>query len=154
MTEITKYPQAAAEATLTHLRNAGARGVECIVLWLGKRDNSGWTVEEAYRPEQSARMDQFTIPAVAMQALYAHLKSHRRMLVAQVHSHPEFAFHSRADDVGAIVRHVGALSIVIPHFALRTTAESFVEDSAVFRLSPANHWDDVTFDKREFIRCF
>jgi len=36
------------------------------------------------------------------------------MVAAQVHSHPDEAFHSKGDDEWAIVRHEGALSIVVP----------------------------------------
>jgi hypothetical protein len=62
------------------------------------------------------------------------------MIAAQIHTHPKRAFHSAADDKWAIVRHTGALSLVIPHFALRTSRASFRADTAVFALSPQNKW--------------
>lgn len=65
------------------------------------------------------------------------------MIVAQVHSHPEEAFHSSADDDWAVIRHEGALSLVVPYFAARTTVETFARDLAAFVLSSRNHWTEI-----------
>ena len=71
----------------------------------------------------------FHIPPEGMTALYAELRHKRLMVAAQVHSHPQEAFHSKADDRWAIVRHEGALSLVVPHFAQATTLDRFLETS-------------------------
>jgi hypothetical protein len=60
-----------------------------------------------------------------------------------VHSHPAKAFHSRADDEWAIVRHEGALSLVVPDFASRTSADSFATDIAAFVLTSSNEWAEI-----------
>ena len=62
------------------------------------------------------------------------------MIAAQVHSHPEEAFHSKADDAWAIVRHINALSLVLPRFALETNLNSFVDDTKTYQLNPNNCW--------------
>jgi proteasome lid subunit RPN8/RPN11 len=146
------YPAEAVENTLAHLGAAGRLGVECIVLWLGRRTEGGWCVEEAYRPDHFAKLDQFVIPATAMQTLHDRLRQHRLMVVAQVHSHPGRAFHSEADDEGAIVRHAGALSLVLPMFGLKTTRETFLTHAALYRLSDDNRWEDVTVQKDQLCR--
>jgi len=68
------------------------------------------------------------------------LRKERLMIAAQVHTHPKLAFHSAADDKWAIVRHVGALSLVVPHYALRTNAVNFVQRTAAFCLNAENEW--------------
>ena len=69
-----------------------------------------------------------------------HLRSGRLKIVAQVHSHPGEAFHSEVDDEWAIVRHVGALSLVVPGFARWTTPTNFVAQAVAYELSASNQW--------------
>lgn len=143
MTMIVQVPTRVVAATLADLQAAGRDGSECVVLWLGARGPKTIDVVEMYRPEQIAAEDFFTIPRASIAALLGTLGPRNLMVAAQVHSHPHEAFHSLADDRWAIVRHVGALSIVLPDFALKTTAKSFFEDAAVFALSEANIWTEV-----------
>ncbi|WP_316213766.1 MULTISPECIES: hypothetical protein [unclassified Bradyrhizobium] len=97
-------------------------------------------IVEAFIPEYTARADVFRIPPASMTALMVHLRSQKLALAAQVHSHPKLAFHSETDDKWAIVRHEGALSIVVPHFAKGVTAANFIEKTATFRLSAEDRW--------------
>lgn len=135
------------EATLWELRRSGDRNSEGIVLWLGRRTPDQITVVEAYVPDHVATSDFFRIPPSAMDALFGHLGQTGNFVAAQVHSHPREAFHSQADDEWAIVRHVNALSVVVPNFACRTTPATLLEDVAVFRLSAVNQW--VQLDRSE-----
>jgi proteasome lid subunit RPN8/RPN11 len=131
------------ECTLSALREAGARDCECVMLWLGQPGRDKIEVMKAYRPTQNARADMFHIPRSGMSALYEELRRHRLMVAAQVHSHPGEAFHSEADDKWAIVRHQGALSLVVPKFALVTTVSSFLEDTKVYQFSSGARWTEV-----------
>lgn len=129
------------EETLAHLRAAGHEGNECVVLWLTARPVvPGAAVIEAYRPEQRVAKDRFWIPPMAMMALMTHLRAHKLGLAAQVHSHPHRAFHSRADDEWAVVRHEGGLSIVVPDFAEGVDTQNFVDRIAAFALSADDRW--------------
>ena len=65
------------------------------------------------------------------------------MIAAQVHTHPFEAFHSEADDRWAIVRHVGAVSLVVPYFATTTTPDNFLDQIALFSLDANNQWIEV-----------
>lgn len=131
------------EETLTHLRAGGARNCETAVLWLGTRGSGTQLVQEVYRPEQRVDVDYFHISPDSMRAMMAHLRQRRLQILAQVHSHPEHAFHSKADDKWAIVRHQGALSLVVPWFAARTTADAFFSTTAVFSLDADDAWRPV-----------
>lgn len=126
--------------TLEELRYAGAVNSERMLVWLGNRDHAEVRVSRVYVPAQEAGADFFWIPQESMAALMAELRAHRLMIAAQVHTHPQKAFHSLADDKWAIVRHEGALSLVLPFFGMKTNTRSFPADAAVFTLSKDNQW--------------
>ena len=140
---LVRCPSALVQTTLIQLREAGQAGCECAVLWLGRRDGGSVRIENAYRPLQTAKADMFHIPPPGMTALHAELRRHRYMVAAQVHSHPRQAFHSKADDQWAIVRHEEALSLVVPNFAIGTTVATFLDDTKVYRFSAATQWVEV-----------
>jgi len=131
------------EATLRFLQEAGRLRRECVVLWLGKRGDRAIHISRVYRPQQNAKSDMFHIPQAGMAALHDELRKGRLMVAAQVHSHPLEAFHSRADDEWAIVRHDDALSLVVPYFASTTTVHNFMQLTKVFKLSSAARWAEV-----------
>jgi len=131
------------ETTLAALRSAGMKGNEGVVLWLGRRENEQIQIDEAIVPEHVAEADMFQIPRQSIMALIEIAGRKNLIVAAQVHSHPKAAFHSSADDKWAIIRHVGAVSIVIPIFAQRTTVKTFWRDAAIFALSESNTWDEV-----------
>jgi proteasome lid subunit RPN8/RPN11 len=140
---IVTYSPTVLATTLRELREAGTRRCECIVLWLGRPADGVIRVEEAYVPLHEAREDMFHIPPASMATLHAHLRKHRLMVAAQVHSHPREAFHSLADDRWAIIRHEGALSLVLPYFAASTTPLNFHDEVKVYRFSDAAEWVEV-----------
>lgn len=125
--------------TIRELQEAGRDGKERVVLWIGEMG----TVREAYVPEQYAERDMFRIPRASIASLLKHLRATNQHIISQVHSHPFKAFHSLADDRWAIVRHVGAFSLVLPNFALKTEVAMFRDDVAVFQLSKDNEWIEV-----------
>ena len=133
-------PSSVIAGTLEILQEGGRLGCECVVLWLASRTARAINVVEFHKPPQHAAEDFFRIPRESIAALLEKLGERQLMVAAQVHSHPFHAFHSQADDQWAIVRHVGALSLVLPDFALRTTAATFFQHAATFALSPANLW--------------
>jgi proteasome lid subunit RPN8/RPN11 len=143
MGTLVVVPALVVAQTLRELRGAGVDNRERVVLWLGARTGDSINVREAFVPLQEADEDYFWIPPRGMSELLSHLRQNRLMTAAQVHSHPEHAFHSEADDRWAIVRHEGALSLVVPFFGLDTTEETFVEDTLVFQLSKSNRWLEV-----------
>ena len=136
-------PIAIVDNTLQSLRRAGDRDSEAVLLWLGRATSGGIEIVEAYMPEQEAAHDYFHIPPNAMSAILRHLGETKTFIAAQIHSHPEEAFHSGADDRWAIVRHEGAFSLVVPDFARHTFAHNFIDEIAAFRLSASNVWQEL-----------
>lgn len=129
--------------TLELLRAAGSSRHEGIVLWLGSDREGAVCVREAYVPVHTSGSDYFHIPPGGMDQLLNHLDSTGTFVAAQVHSHPFEAFHSQADDAWAIVRHCGALSLVVPYFAFGTDSKNFLARVAAFRLSAADEWERI-----------
>jgi len=130
--------------TLDRLRVGGGRGEERAVLWLAHSASASPTpVLQVYEPEQAAAEDYFHFRPASMRTLMGHLRAHRLKVVAQVHTHPDRAFHSEADDKWAVVRHRGALSLVLPRFAATATPDNFLEKAMVYELSDAGLWEHV-----------
>lgn len=129
--------------TLRFLHQSGLRNSEGVVLWLGQRTKELSIVTHVYQPIHRAAADFFHIPKEGMAHLMGYMDEHTVSVVAQVHSHPHEAFHSTADNQWAIVRHIGALSLVLPDFARNTTNHNFMDLAATFRLDATNHWVQV-----------
>jgi proteasome lid subunit RPN8/RPN11 len=127
--------------TVKMLQGAGER--ECVVLWLAARVDQAPVVKEVYQPQQRASEDYFEIPRAGMAAVMERLRVQGLWVAAQIHTHPGRAFHSAADEKWAIVRHLGALSIVIPDFARHTVPEQFFDRSAVFRMDAQGRWAQI-----------
>jgi sugar phosphate isomerase/epimerase len=130
--------------TLGHLQEAGRRGCECVVLWLGSGQDDRIDIRMVYRPDQITQADMFRIPSESMAKIFDIIDKHEVMIAAQVHSHPREAFHSRADDHWAIVRHLDALSLVVPDFGLRTSVKTFFHDMKSYQLNAANRWGELS----------
>ncbi len=135
-----KVGQGVVSATIERLQAGGRMGHERAVLWLG---SGAARIDELYEPRQRTRADQFYFDRQSMQMLFAHLREKRLRVLAQVHSHPGRAFHSEADDEWAIVRHAGALSLVLPRFAQEATVENFLGHAATYVLSTQNEWEEA-----------
>lgn len=129
--------------TIAALRVAAQARKECVVLWLAREEGGCKQVKDVYVPEQVAEEDFFRIPPPSMRRILTHLRENDLLVAAQVHSHPREAFHSDTDNHWAIVRHTGALSIVVPYFSQQTTAENFTQNTALFALSAQNIWEPV-----------
>lgn len=127
------------EETIAKLQMGGRRNEERAVLWLARHTTGN--VLEVYEPEQITDIDYFRLPPSSMQALLGYLRMRRLCIAAQVHTHPGRAFHSKADNEWAFVRHEGALSLVLPRFASTTTTGNFLQQVMTYQLSPANTWD-------------
>lgn len=127
--------------TVALLRSSPTR--ERVVLWLGQRQPGLVRIHEVHLPIQETEADYFRIPPEGMNALFAYLRPRRWMIAAQVHTHPGKAFHSAADDRWAIVRHEGALSLVVPWFCQSTSEATFERDALVYQLDASDRFIQV-----------
>lgn len=132
-------PHPVLEQTLDLLRASARNRCERVALWLAPAVGPS-TVSEVYEPHQETARDFFYLPPESLCALMARLKAGRLKVAAQIHTHPKEAFHSETDARWAIVRHVGALSLVLPLFAVTTTPATFLKKVKIYELSEADEW--------------
>jgi len=132
------------DETLRLLQFSGKNSREGIVLWLGHHNAGSVMIRSVYQPAHRAKADMFHIYPESMSELKNYLRANRLFIAAQIHSHPFKAFHSQADNKWAIIRHTGALSIVVPYFALQTTPQTFFHHAAAYVLSKRNFWEAIS----------
>lgn len=137
--------------TIKHLNLRGSAKAERVVLWLGTESADQSAIAEVFVPIQETGAYRFVIPPEGMREILQHLRATSSKIIAQVHSHPQEAFHSVVDDAEALVRHEGALSLVLPRFALHTSPESFFQDAAIYELSARDTWDEVPATKMNIL---
>jgi hypothetical protein len=129
-----------------HLQKVGKVGNEGVALWAGKRDREVFFVTQTIIPAQTPlRLPSgvcYFVDATELHRLNVWLYKQQLTLIAQLHSHPEKAYHSPTDDAFPIVTTIGSFSLVIPNFA----QHSFIlEDCAIYRLHDAG-WVQVSSD--------
>lgn len=144
---IIQVREAIIRKTLSVLQEAGMQQIERILLWLAPLKGETVEIAEIYIPLQIAEVDYFHIPREGVASMLQHLKAKKLKVVAQVHSHPREAFHSPADDRWAIINHLGALSLVLPYFALHTAPQDFVQHAVVFEMSHSKKWEEIVSHK-------
>lgn len=130
-----------------HLRKAGARGNEGLVLWIGQSRGTVFQVTQAFVPRQRGIRTPDGVCVVidgdALHELNVALYRHGLVLFGQVHSHPGAAYHSATDDEHAVATKVGSLSLVVPDFARRPFS---LDETAVYRLNADKQWECVPPD--------
>ena len=144
MNTLVSVPSTIVTSTLEHLRTAGKKDRELVVTWHGKKSPAGIAVTRLSIPEQIGTRVSFRVSDEGMRRLRAELAAAGELVAAQVHAHPAEAFHSLADDRGALVGHLGALSIVLPEFAARCSVTNFTTLAAVFTLHGTGRWREVS----------
>jgi hypothetical protein len=107
---------------LESMRICGAQGFELLVLWLGEIDAElgEATVLQAFIPKQKPIRSEdgvgYFVSGETLFLMNRALSETGLRLIAQVHSHPQEAYHSEADDRYAIITANGGYSLVIPNF--------------------------------------
>ncbi|HLY61030.1 MAG TPA: Mov34/MPN/PAD-1 family protein [Terriglobia bacterium] len=108
------------EATLKVLQHFGAHDCEGLVLWIGEITQDRARVTQAIVPDQRPIKDEkgvgYFVDGETLFELNRKLAASGLRLIAQVHSHPSEAYHSKADDRYAIITADGGLSLVVPNF--------------------------------------
>lgn len=136
--EIFDVPTAVVETTMEHLRSKGREDEEGVVLWRGTFSPA--RITGVIVPQQETGVGRFVVPLLERQRISRELAGTGDVIVAQVHSHPEAAFHSPIDDHEAIPRRVGAYSLVVSDFGRRS---SIFDDAALFQLGADGSWRPV-----------
>jgi hypothetical protein len=132
------------EYTHETLRTIGEDGAEGFVVWAGRKRGNTFSVATVIRPSQRALHSlsglSVHIDAAAIHEVNTLLYRHGLELIAQIHSHPDEAYHSDLDDAIPMVTTAGGLSLVVPDFA-RGRAD--LATYAAYRLSAAGLWEEM-----------
>ena len=138
------------EETWQLLAEPGREYVESVVLWLGSvPEATRATVVAAIRPPQIAYRSPeglaVEVPQDVLTQLIASLPDGVHVLI-RVHSHPAEAYHSATDDRNMIIGHVGAISVVVPHFA---TGPADLATCSINVLESNGRWRELGGDEVE-----
>ena len=121
---ITRYkvPQPILRSTADALRQVGQGRKEAVALWQGKiLSDTEAQVSKLIIPKQITGPRHFNIPMNERLRIMDDINKVGEFILIQLHTHPEQAFHSEADDRYAVTKHLHAISIVIPNFGMRWT---------------------------------
>jgi hypothetical protein len=135
------------ESTIKALQIFGKRRLEGLVLWLGQVEPGRARVIRALVPEQHSVSDEegigYFVGGETLFKLNQVLSETGLRLIAQVHSHPNEAYHSATDDRYAIVTADGGFSLVVPNFG---KAPADPAHWAVYRLT-RGEWLELTIQQ-------
>ena len=92
-------------------------------------------VLECWIPDQKSTPFSYELESNQMFDMNIRLYQRNLTYIAQIHSHPDEAFHSTIDDDYPILTKNGSYSIVIPNFAMDSTG---LENCQCFRLDSGN----------------
>jgi hypothetical protein len=144
-------PRQVIRDSLAFFRLKGQLDKEGVVLWPAFVSAGIATISSIIVPRQIATRLSFRIPPGETFPILAQIAEVGMVIPIQVHSHPNEAFHSEADDRWAFVRHSGAISIVVPDFGAIEERE-FDGRTAFFRLNSGGVWQEMT--KSDVLRRF
>lgn len=137
-------PRPIADDTQRFLRAVGAKGMEGLVLWMGRQAGPQFNVTNLLIPRQRAIRTAEGVCAVVdpdeLHRINVELFQSGLRMIAQVHSHPGHAYHSDTDDDFAIANTVGCLSLVVPNFAV---GDFDVRTMAIYRLTSEGLWEEL-----------
>jgi hypothetical protein len=130
--------------TLAELRRCGAGKRECQILWIGP-----WAepvvVTELTHPTHRARGDGFELDTNWLGAFWRYLRDKNMGIRAQIHTHPNNAFHSATDDAYPIIHTAGFLSLVFPNFAV---GQIGLRDAFLTELDDRGRWCQKVVEER------
>lgn len=137
-----EIPARRMQESLDALREYGQRNLERFVFWAGIVGDGTARVEEVIIPDQDSHTTAdgcwVDIATPVIQKMQVRAVMTGLTLFAQVHSHPNLAFHSERDNELSAVKLPGSLSVVVP-FLGRRPFRTFA-DFACFRLASSGVW--------------
>jgi hypothetical protein len=150
-----KIHQAAFTKTREWLYSIGKRQYEVVVLWAGFFESEiEFLIDTPILPNQKSYKTSsgvcYKVPGDEIFNISYFLYKSGRELIAQIHTHPQDAFHSSHDERYPLVTAVGQFSFVVPRFA--THFDKGFEGCCVFRLSCEAFWEEI--QREEFLRMF
>jgi len=127
------------------MRCAGENRVEGVALFAGYEKDSEFYISQTIIPKQTVyRLELgllYAVDADELHRINVWLYKNNLCIIAQIHSHPNEAYHSETDNAYPIVATKGGISIVVPRFAKDPID---IKNWAVYRLSSENCWAELS----------
>ena len=140
-------PQSVLDDSRAFLYMRGQIGCEGTALWVGRPSGNVVTITRLFVP------DQVCFQAPTGVAVYLTEEAHYTLtdnldvgerFYIRIHSHPAEAYHSETDDANGVITHQGAISVVVPYFALEPID---LAHCAIFRLEHGKGWLPISSDE-------
>lgn len=139
-----EVPQAVLHDTFAEFRRCGKGRSECQVLWTGPWAGPS-QVKTLVHPVHRAHGAGFELDGTWLNVFWQELVKLGSGIRVQVHTHPRDAFHSPIDDAYPIIHTPGFLSLVIPHFGMRTQDLS---EAYLTEMTESGGWQAVSASDR------
>jgi hypothetical protein len=126
------------------MKYAGEQKLEGVALFVGNKEERNFYIKDAIIPKQKACSSQdgllYLVDAEELHQINLWLYENKYNVIAQIHSHPKEAYHSKTDDLFPIVTTLGGLSIVVPNFASGTID---INSWVFYRLISKEIWEEL-----------
>lgn len=130
---------------MVFFREQGLKRLEAVALWAGVLDGDIFRVKSTIIPDQQSFNTEdgllYSVDGDELHLINVWLYKNKMTLLAQIHTHPGAAYHSKTDDDYPIMATLGGLSIVIPDFA---DSPFNIDNCAVYRLDGQLEWKGLT----------
>jgi proteasome lid subunit RPN8/RPN11 len=104
------------EQSLSTMRRCGGGRRECVLFWAARASDTSRVILVEH-PAHTATRDGYSVDGNWLTQLWERMATDDTRVVAQVHTHPGVAFHSRTDDAFPALSTPGFVSVVIPRYA-------------------------------------
>lgn len=142
-------PSKIIDETLLFLQRNGLEYNESVCLWTGNPKGKIFEIKEVIFPKQVNKALSYEVSSDETDRINGELYRKDLRLLAQIHSHPNLAFHSHLDDEFPLMTTLGGLSIVIPNYGF---VSGDIGEFEIYRLTRKG-WkeldlltDDLVFD--------
>ncbi len=126
-------PETILKDTIKVFRDYGNQFLEACALWVGVDSEKVFHIKEVWFPPQENSIIDYYVSDMDVHQINVKLNKKKYSAIAQLHTHPDGAFHSCIDDEYPILTLPGSLSIVIPNFA-NIPIKSIFNEMLVYRL--------------------
>ena len=142
--EYFEFKKKCLEEAYLFLKKAGNKSFEAVALFAGIVEDKHAIINNVIFPLQESSRSKYglmyTVDGDELYRINLWLYENKLKLLAQIHSHPSEAYHSKTDDEFPIMTTLGGLSIVVPYFAKHRLNHL---DWAYYRLFSETNWIEL-----------
>jgi len=135
MISITKVilPMTIFKKTLEFFRKFGEKFLETLALWVGIELSDVFKIKEVWFPNQENSIISYYVSDIDVHLINVKLNKMKYSAIAQIHTHPDNAYHSQIDEQYPILVLPGSFSIVVPDLGNISVNKS-LNEMAIYRL--------------------